>query len=194
MPMDMSKLPRLSNTAASTPPPDADAPLPPADQPIPARPEPPYSEQPMTQGMLMGAEVWLSFVIGIILLLMNTRFISWVLSKMGVGQFTWTFNDAALNPMDYTQTVFFWNDLGIVLFALCMIVEGLILSFLRRRVFVQIAFGLTILAVVLNVLTLAKAMPVMGFQLMPAIAIAFGIYMAMFEWALLKASAPARTM
>src|SRR6187551_1738010 len=83
MPMDMSKLPRLSNTQQNQPPPSSDAAEGPAlDQPIPSRPEPPYSEQPMTQGMLMGAEVWLTGVLGLVFMLLGRNFGVYLISKL----------------------------------------------------------------------------------------------------------------
>ncbi len=188
--MDMSKLPRLSNTAENVPPsqPENSSTLPPHDQPIPARSEPPYSEPAMTQGMLMGAEAWLSIVIGIILLLLTSRFLQFLAGKITHAEFSWEFNDAAGNPLAYSQTVFFWNDLGLVIFALCLIFEGLVLGFLRHPFWLKLGFALTLAAIALNLFTVAKSLPVVGFQFMPALAIAFGVYIGMHEWALLKAA------
>src|SRR6266536_2038269 len=66
-PMDMSKLPRLSNTRDAHPPPPADALPPPVVQTVSyAQPE-----------SSVGAEVWLSGILGIVFMLLGKTFAIW---------------------------------------------------------------------------------------------------------------------
>ena len=202
--MDMSKLPRLSSTQEATPPPPADAPVPPTpDQPIPARATVPYSEQPMTQGMLMGAEVWLSAVLGIIFMLVGRNFGIWLLSKLTGGTYhtgvTWQTGPLTGQEVAYPDLIGFvmWTDASLFLFGLAMVFEAIVLfasssSRGLRRPLVLLAFAITLIAIGFNLFAIGKLMSNGVTPLISLLATAFGVYIAMYEWALLKASTPAR--
>jgi hypothetical protein len=176
--MDVSKLPKLSDTQKQQ-----QSEAPPVDvEPI-ERPAA-YTAPPATPTPVGGAEAWLSIAIGAILLFMNTRFLSYVFSR---STFSWTFNDAAGNPLDYTRTVFFWGDLALVTFALVLIAEGLILGLVPRKALVLLAFVFTVATTILNFCYVAyMSTNGYGFQLMSALAVAFGVYIAAFEWKVWK--------
>jgi hypothetical protein len=213
--MDLSKLPRLSNT--TTPPPSNDpdpAPPPPDLVPTTSAPTAGYCAcgaplragarfcdscgspvaaaatfaQPRDTDAGTGAEVWLSIAIGLLLILMSPRIWQYYLMP---GSFTWTFNDADGNPLPYRQTTFFWSDLGIALFALVLILEGLAIAFARRRWVVAAAFGLTVLTTVYNLAYLLYTFN-QGVAILSAFAVAFGVYIAIFEWRLLRELRPAK--
>ena len=172
--MDMSKLPRMSQSPAP--------PAPAADDPLPYH-EP--STPPDTNNT--AAEAWISIAIGVILLFLSPRIWQYLASPGTFGQ-KWTFNDASGNPLAYPKTVFFWGDLAITTFALVLIIEGLVLAFARKPALVLIALVFTVLTVALN-LVYVVAMVVQGYglQILSALAVAFGVYIAMFEWRLLGA-------
>jgi hypothetical protein len=187
--MDMSKLPRMSNTPA--PPPAQPNPTSAAPAP-PASPAPPPTghldyERRDTVGIGAGPEAWLSIAIGIILMLMSPRIFQYTMSPSRFAQ-NYTFTAANGAPMTYPQTVFFWGDLALTLFALVLVLEGLVIAFGRRVALVGIAFGLTMLAVAINLIYVAGMLfNGYGLQIISAMAVAFGVYIAMFEWKLLTA-------
>jgi uncharacterized protein YjeT (DUF2065 family) len=182
--MDVSKLPKLSDTQkeqrAETRAAAADA----APQAVKVLPhEMDYAGKTNAIPAVGGADAWLSIAIGVILLLMNSRFLQYVFAR---SSFTWTFNDAAGNPLPYTKTVFFWGDFALVAFAVVLIVEGLVLGLAPRKWLIVLALVLTVATTLLNFGYVAYMMGSYGFQMMSALAVAFGVYIAMFEWRLLK--------
>jgi len=177
--MDMSKLPRLSETqrqqeahaaavgAAANPPP-------------PAQPQPGIDYAPVAPYESSGAEAWFSIAIGVIVLLLNMRLWQYFLFR---SRFTWTFNDAKGNPLEYPQTVFFWGDLAMVSYGIVLIVDGLVLAFARKPSTIMAALALTVIATLLNLGYLVVMMGMgFGLQLMSALAVAFGVYIAMSQW------------
>jgi len=179
--MDMSKLPRMSQT----PPPPAD---PSSEVPAAAAPPPQQSAYRQEQGYSTEpaaslAEAWISIAIGLILMFVSTagRFFEYLTSS----NFSWTFNDASGAPLPYRQTVFFWGDVAIFAFSLLLIIDGLIL-FTRKPTLVMIAFGFTVVTVLMNFVYVVRMMNGYGFQLWSAIAVAFGVYIAIFQWRLLQ--------
>jgi len=141
-------------------------------------------------GLAMGPEAWISIALGVILLLATSsapRLWQWHTNQAAFGN-KYSFNDAAGNPLTYTQTVFYVMDWGIAAFALILVVEGVVLILARSRIMVMIGLGLTVAVVGLNIYATAKAVPIVGFAgaLFNVVAVAFGIYMAFFQWALLR--------
>src|SRR4051794_40132835 len=104
--MDVSKLPRLSNTE------------PPANsESSPPQPVAPVQTEPASNP----ADVWISLAVGVIMLLMFPRFLQWVSSKLFHTNFVpFTMSDGTIVP--YTQVPEFWGDLGPTLFAIVLIV------------------------------------------------------------------------
>jgi hypothetical protein len=212
--MDMSKLPRLSQTpgapASSAPdpvPPGSDAAAPP-----PAIPEPLWcrschapnradaqfcnncgarlagaaarsASAPADLPAGSGAEAWISVAVGALLLFMNPMFIKFLVAHKPYRPF----QDPDVN---YTDSINFWSDLAITAFAVVLIVEGLVLVFARRRWLLMIAFALTLAATVGNLLYLVLTYREYGLAIMSAVAVVFGVYIAMHQWSQLKASAP----
>lgn len=221
--MDLSKLPRLSNTEA---PPAADharvdPTLPPAGDFEPAMmtsaPAAAYCRcgAPLRAGARFcdscgasvagapvaalpyaprvdagaGAEVWISVAIGGMLLFMQPRLLQFVSHKL-FGSFFAPYIDPAGVEVPYIAQIDFWSDLGITLFALVLILEGLPIAFARRRGVVMLAFGLTVLTTAYNLGYLLYSFSA-GVPLLSVFAIAFGVYIATFQWKLLQATRPA---
>jgi hypothetical protein len=132
----------------------------------------------------VGAEVWISVALGVILIFLAPRIWQYYFAP---GKFTWTFNDPAGNPLPYTKTEFFWADLGLAAFAVVLVVEGLALLLARKAVVVTAALALTVLATVLNLYVLGRTYGAVGFQIMNALAAAFGVYIAIYQYSLLQA-------
>jgi len=193
--MDMSKLPRLSNSRNETPPPE-DA-LPPPEQPIPAQAHYNPRETPMTQGQLLGAEVWLSAILGIIFMLMGRNFAVWALTKLFGGtyhtQVNWTSGPLAGQEVAYPELVGFvmLTDASIFVFGLALLFEAIVLfasstSKGLRRPLLMLAFGITVLAIAFNLFACAKLMANNITPLISLLGTAFAVYIAIYQWALLK--------
>jgi hypothetical protein len=195
--MDISKLPRMSETSKHAPPPPPPPP-PPTTTTTPQQPASPVVNANQTQheprdGIpparyaydnipSSGAEAWISIAVGVILTLMAPRIWQYTLSQLFGTSFTWTFSDAAGNPLPYTKSVFFWGDLAMALFAVVLVVEGVALGFARRRVLVAIALVLTVLTTLFNLGYIAWMMQGgYGLQIMSALAVAFGVYIAIYQ-------------
>ena len=186
--MDMSKLPRMSQTP---PPPPEVAPeiVDDAGRATPGvamgqaqrayRQEVDYGTEPSVSL----AEAWISIAIGLILMFVSTagRFLEYLTSS----SFSWNFTDPSGAPLPYRQTVFFWGDVAIFAFALLLIIDGLIL-FTRKPALVTLALTFTIITVLMNFVYVVRMMNGYGFQLWSALAVAFGVYIALFQWKLLQ--------
>jgi len=193
--MDMSKLPRLSNTPS--PPPDV------GEEPAIATTGTSRILDPSSESMLMKMEVWLCIVLGIIFMLLGRDFGIYCLSILfhhpyhtGVN---WLEGPLAGQEVAYPDLSGFviWTDASLFLFGLATFFEGIVLfasdSAARlRRPLLHLAFAITVLAVTFNLLACAKLMTNGVIPIFSLLATAFGIYIAMFEWALLKNTAPAR--
>lgn len=135
-----------------------------------------------------GAEVWISVAIGGLLLFMQPRLLQF-LSHQLFGSFFAPYVDQAGVEVPYTAQLDFWSDLGITLFALVLILEGLAIALARRRGVVMLAFGLTVLTTAYNLGYLLYSFSA-GIPLLSAFAVAFGVYIAIFQWRLLQDTRP----
>ncbi len=181
--MDLSKLPRLSGSEL---PPEG----PRATEPVQVAPvlkaAAPAASSPSPAGA-SAMDAWLSIAIGLILNLMTPRIWQFAFSKWFGSQFTWTFSDAAGNPLPYQQSIFFWGDVAFAAFAVCMIIEGIVVAIVRRPLTVGIAMALTLIATLMNLGYVGYMMQNgYGFQIFPGLAAAFGVYLAMYEGQLLR--------
>jgi hypothetical protein len=185
--MDMSKLPRMSQTPAPPPPLDETAPAPPTDQARPTRAVPvherEYVYEPSTGPL---AEAWISLAIGVILLLMFFRPIEYLLTSKQSFEQKYSFSAGDGSPLTYPQTVFFFGDIAIVSFAFVLIFDGLIL-FTRKPKLIAAALCFTVIAVLLNLAYVVRMMSGgYGLEFASALAVAFGIYVAIFQWKMLQ--------
>jgi hypothetical protein len=188
--MDMSKLPRLSQTNKD------DAPEPITGQTT--APPPPmadsYHDDARRRDVAatdydsgVGGEVWISIAVGVILLLVFRRMLQYV-SHILFGTFFAPYLMPDGTEVSYTSTPDFWSDLGITTFAIVLIVEGIALAIGRRRpAVVAFAFGLTVLVTLYNLGYLIMSIRG-GLPIVSAVAVAFGVYRAMYQWNLLKSA------
>jgi len=169
--MDMSKLPRLSNT-----------PVPP-----PAAPEPKPAQNagygPARAPLSGIAEAWLSFAIAAFLLFTNTRLEHYLVYRDNVNDLT-DLNTGVVTP--YLQTAGFKVDLGITVFAVALVIDGLVLLLPRRAWSLMTLIGLTLATAVLNLWVIASCWNPYGLQYLPALAVALSGYMAIVQWAALS--------
>src|SRR5947208_3661059 len=110
--MDLSKLPKLSETPA----------------PPPAEPKPASVARTAPPTEPSGPEAWISIAIGGILLFAFPNTWHWLLNY-----YPPVITDTSTgNPVSYAQSIFFFGDLCVFAFALVLIADGLIL-FTRKR-------------------------------------------------------------
>ena len=187
--MDLSKLPKLSETSKEQPPPTS-VPTELGQPETSADATPAHAAryaEPVSVGN--AADAWIAIGVGAIVVLMSTRFLKFIFSSSGrfAQEFSFTVN-GQIAP--YTHTYFFWSDLSLFSFGIAMIVEGLVLAFARKSATVLFAFALTVLATAINAVFLIAMMVLpdgFGLQIFSALAVVFGIYIAMYQWNLLKA-------
>jgi hypothetical protein len=183
--MDMSKLPRLSQSPAPPPPDVSQAPPGDADPGVAPGPPAGYALEPAGYG----GDAWLSIAIGALLLLVFHRLIQYLAHVLFGTYFAPYEMDGT--EVSYLSTLDFWSDLGISAFALVLIVEGLALAVSRRRAVVAGALALTVLATLYNLGYLVATLS-HGVALMSALAVIFGLYIASQQWNLLKRTPPSR--
>jgi hypothetical protein len=166
--MDLSKLPKLSET-----------PKPPDNE------RPPQETQAPPEPTSIGAEAWFSIGFGILLLLIYPRFIQWSFHQMFGTHFNQFVNPSG-DIVPYTQVPAFWSDLGPVLFGLALILDGVIMAFVRRPALVMVGLALMALATLYNLIYLVTSYATYGLPLMSSIAVLFGTYICIYNWKYLR--------
>jgi hypothetical protein len=195
--MDLSKLPRFSQTKPG----EGPTPFPPdprpleAQQELPQEPSPePDKPEPQRPGPTVlyvsppaidPASVWISIAVGAILLLFSPRLLIYFFA---IERFAATYSFSDVNgPLHYTQTVFFWGDVCLVIFAVMLIVDGLAMMATRSRYTLMVALLFTVLTTLANlVYAIWMLQKGYGVQLLAVLAVAFGGYVAIQQWQMLR--------
>jgi hypothetical protein len=168
--MDMSKLPRLSNT-----------PTPPTPEPKPEAKErmvPDYGRAPAPLSGI--AEAWLSFMIAAFLLFMYPHLLQYVAHPGTQFDATDSTTGAAI---PYVQSAFFKMDLGTTVFAVVLALDALVLLLPRRGWLLLTLMGMTAATALLNVWVVWAVYGLVGLALPCALAVALSGYMAMVQFA-----------
>ncbi len=193
--MDMSKLPRLSNTHENAPAPSADPAEGESSEVPTARPA-----QQIGHGSAFGAEVWLSVVLGIIFMLVG-------------GNFGIYFADRAMNRPFHThvewspgtplagqevaypdlQGFVMLTDASFFLFGLALFFDGIVLmvsaaSSRFHKPMIYLGLAITAVAVAFNVYACGKLMSNGITPLISLLATAFGVYIGIHQWTMLKSA------
>jgi hypothetical protein len=171
--MDLSKLPKLSKTGQSPPG---------SEQTEPVRPPLECAGRILPAVGL--AEAWISIALGVLLLFLYPNTLSYLHSPVVFEQNN-SVTDAQGNTIPYTKSAYFWTDLGVTVFAIALIVEGIVLAAARKIAPLIFAFCLTSLAAVFNVVVIAHAYPLIGFPAVCGIGVAVLGYMALTQWRLI---------
>jgi hypothetical protein len=177
--MDISKLPKLSKTSESQSPPVT------PDSTEPAIPVAKinYAVMPTSIGW---AEAWISIALGVLLLFIFPNTIRYLHSPADFEQNN-PVTDAQNNTIHYPQSVFFWTDLGVTVFAAALVLEGIALTAARKVGPLWIAFVVTVLAAIFNVIVIAHAQPIIGFPIFCGVGVVILGYMAFTQWRLISA-------
>ena len=186
--MDMSKLPRLSQSPQPPPQPQS-----PQEQQSGTQPDRPV-DFGRAERIGTGAEIWISAAIGLILMLVGRQFGTYLISLVTHEAFhtnvTWTSGPKAGQEVSYPELQGFvmLTDASMWLFGLTMVFDAAILFFAggRRAWLVVVGFGLTVAVCVFNGFVCAKLFSAGVTPIMSLMALAFGIYMSIYQWGLLK--------
>lgn len=194
--MDLSKLRRVSGEqrAGSNEPAED---RPPADNP---RPTPAPVDYGPPRELGTGPEVWLSLVVGIILMVMGWQFAQWAITTLTGG--TYDTEVVWRTPDKNGQMVPYWQLIGhqalsesaIFLFGLAMVMEAaaMTVGLLVPRFWRPAIFGsmlMSILMTVYNALAVVVLLKDKQTPLVSLLAIGFGGYMAMAQWRALRNAA-----
>lgn len=177
--MDMSKLPKLSQTPPSAA--NVESTHPPGENP-------PRSIEYERRGPepVSIAEIWISIFVGLILLVMYPTMMKYISSRL----FGTTFDPILLtdgSTVPYPKFYpWFWSDLSITAFAFVLLFEGIALAMMRKRWLVMLAFGLTVVATLLNLGYVIATVTTYGPPTVSLLAVAFGGYIAIYQWRLLR--------
>ncbi|MGD0462001.1 MAG: hypothetical protein ABSB74_05900 [Tepidisphaeraceae bacterium] len=173
--MDLSKLPKLSNTRET-----------PQVAGAPETIESSSSERPAVAPPSIGlAEAWISIALGLLLLFVFPNTMRYLHSPAGFQQDN-PVTDAQGNTIPYLKSIFFWTDLGVSVFAMALILEGVILAAARKVVPLAFAFCVTATAAVFNAVVIVHAYSVIGFPVVCGVGVAVLVYMAMTQWRLIR--------
>ena len=158
--------------------------IPPSRPPGEAPIEPIQYASPATAMRPAGVDAALSIGVGIILIFMMPRMFQWASSRL----FGTNFNEFMLNGsvVPYPQTREFWMDLGPAMFAVMLILDGIILLTTHRRAWLMIALALTLVTALYNLGYLVATFNSMGFAIWSAVATLFGGYLAWTHWKMLR--------
>jgi hypothetical protein len=197
--MDMSKLPRLSQTNKD------DAPEPITGGPTTAPPAPPVAQGAARErdadaydpGYSVGAEVWISIILGIVFIFMGFNFARYLGATLTGGTFhtnvNWTSGEKEGQEVGYfeLQGGTAHTESGLFLFGLALVLEALALLAAHtgvpgRRAFVGFALFITLLATAYNLFVMMKLFGLGITPLISVIAVAIGGYMATYQWRLFK--------
>jgi hypothetical protein len=175
--MDLSKLPKLSKTNESQPPPES-----------PESSTPPVSYQPqqLPAPAIGLAEAWISIGLGILILFIFPNTLKFIHSPTQFQQDNPITDTQTGNPIPYLQSIFFWADLGVTVFAAALIFEGIILAFARKVAPLAFAFAMTSFAALFNLFVIIRAYPITGFQLFCGVGVVVLGYMALTQLRLIQ--------
>ena len=132
------------------------------------------------------ADSVISIAIGAILLFFLKRFLEYYLSPTTFQSAGWSFLNKDGAPLTYAHTGFYWSDLAGVAFAIALILEGVITIFLRGSKVMIGVLVVTVAALLLNCYSVTKVVQIHGgsnVQIINLLAIAFGVYIGMYQWA-----------
>jgi hypothetical protein len=177
--MDLSKLPKLSNTTGTQPAPTSGETPEPQPQPVS------YLPQQLPAPAIGLAEAWISIGLGILILFIFPNTIHYIFSPTQFNQES-TFTDKQGNTIPYLQSIFFWTDLGVTVFALALIFEGIILAFARKIGPLYLAFVLTSLAAFFNIFVIFRSRSEIDFPIFCGVGVVILGYMALTQLRLIQ--------
>jgi hypothetical protein len=187
--MDLSKLPRLSNTATPA--------SPPADQPAPPE-TPPQSQPPATRSdsLALGAEIWLALILGLLFMFLGRTFVQYEIGNLTHHPYhtnvTWQQGpkegtEVPYPELDESFAFPFYSDSGLFFFGFSLVFAGIaqMLAFTRWRI--QRPVGWLALLIVLgatayNLFVVGKLFSAGITPLLSLLCVAFGGFEAFLQF------------
>lgn len=121
-----------------------------------------------------------SIAFGVFLVFFMPRFFQWVLHRLFHTQFNPIIDTATGAMVPYTQSIFFWADLGPAVFAIASIIEGVALLVKPKKPIFLLAAGIMAISAILNtgyvLISFGKGY---GFAPFSFLAAFFGVYSVM---------------
>jgi hypothetical protein len=191
--MDLSKLPKLSET-----------PKPPATQ---QESPPPAGEDRADIATVeagVGGMVWISVILGALCMMIGRRFAAYLFAKLTGRPFhtevNWIAGERAGQEVQYweLQGSIALTETSMFLFGMALVLEAIALWAISSRVggkkaILSISLLVVVISTVLNLYTAARVMGAGAIPLQSGLAVAFGGYMAMYQWKLLRVLSTGRT-
>ena len=198
--MDLSKLPKLSNTNAEQQTQTQSS----AETDATTTPAPPRrvaEYQPAgsyTGGGSLGADVWFSAIVGLLLIGVGFTFARFLTAKVTGQPFhtnaTWMEGPKSGSEVDYFELQGYtaWTDMGVFLFGLVLLFEAATMAAAQLRPgafsrgLLSVAVVLTLATVLLNLVVCAKLLSAGVLPLWSGLAVAFGGWILADEWRMFK--------
>ena len=189
--MDLSKLPKLSQTPSPTTP--SATPENPVAEPVPVQPIPAYR---VPDPMFSGGEIWFNLVVGIIFMLLGRGFGGYAIAKIThqphhTGQ-EWREGPKAGQEVDYPELEgnVFASESAMFLFGLAVALDAGLRVVIDRgtswsRPLAYLAFGIIVAATVYNLYVVGVLLKRNTMPFISLMAVAFGGYIAIYQWRLI---------
>jgi hypothetical protein len=200
--MDLSKLPKLSNTQNHSPTPDI-APAEPQTAPSPAQATPYQPYRPGERRPGVGVDIWISLVIGLLLLMLGANFGKWAIATIRHQPFPTGFSweddtPKAGQPKEYFDLAGYTalSEMGIFLFGAMLLAEAAAKFLLLVKpgklawAFLLFATLLTLVATLLNLYALYKTFMFGQPQIINGLALALGGWILFDEITTLQRTKP----
>ena len=156
--------------------------LPKNPEPAPAFPPITYAVMPTSIGL---AEAWISIALGVLLLFIFPNTISYLHSPTDFEQ-TQPRKPMRRKHDSVSAQRFFLEDLGVTVFAAALVLEGIALAAARKIAPLWVAFVVTVLAAIFNVIVIAHVDPLIGFPIFCGVGVVILGYMALTQWRLIS--------
>jgi hypothetical protein len=139
-------------------------------------------------GGFIPAEAWMSLVIGVIVLFMFPEFRQFITMHNHLDDFysLHIITDASGQSVAFEKSAFFYPEMGMTVFGVVLILDALVLLRPRFVMLLWLTLTLTTLCVLLNIFAIIKAYDQAGFMPYNALAVAFGGYIALYDWRLIQ--------
>lgn len=198
--MDLSKLPKLSDSQSQVPPPVA-IPVEPENTPANARPDYRPGDRQPGPGIGVGVDIWISVIIGLLLLMMGARFGKWAVATLRHQPYhtevNWTDGPKTGSEVSYFELEGFTalSEMGIFLFGAMLLAEAAakFLTVIKpgniSRAFLMFATLLTLAAVLLNIYAAYKLFTINTIPFLSGLAVAFGGWILLDEITTLQRTA-----
>jgi hypothetical protein len=191
--MDLSKLPKLSET-----------PKPPPSEPTPTRPAADDRADIASVEAGVGGMVWVSLILGALCMMLGRRFPAYVFARLSSREYhtqvNWIAGPRAGQEVGYweLQGSTALTETSIFLFGLALVLEAIALWVISSRMggkkfILTISLLVVVIATAFNLFTAVRVMGDGAVPIMSGIAAALGGYMAMYQWKLLRVLTTGRT-